>query len=390
MQLRRAVGALAVIASGGVARADDGKLLERASTEMAAYSDTDHVGVLTPSVAGHIENPTAGWSVDGSYLVDVVSAASVDIISTASRRWTEVRHAGQARGAYKSGDLGGSVEGSISSEPDYLSYAFGATAARDFDDKNFSLQLGYGYAHDTIGRTGTPFSVYSHGFSRHTITAGLTVLLDRRSVLALGADLEIDRGDASKPYRYIPLFDAVAAASVPAGATLDAVTRLRSPGSVLEQLPLTRDRFGLTARLAHRIPCWIACATVRLEGRVYGDSWALTAVSGDGRALFDLGRRWSLGPHLRYYVQSAVSFWKLAYVSTGGEVPALRTGDRELGRLMNLTGGASVRVAIGPSERVDAWVLGAYADMTYTAFFDDLYITRRASSLEALTLEARW
>jgi hypothetical protein len=98
----------------------------------------------------------------------------------------------------------------------------------------------------------------------------------------------------------------------------------------------------------------------------------------------------SLGPHLRYYVQSAASFWKLAYVSTGGDVPALRSGDRELGRLMNLTGGASVRVSIGPREHLDAWVLGAHVDGTYTTFFDDLYITRRTSLLEALTLEAQW
>ena len=390
MQLRAAVLVVAIVSVGAEAGADEGKLVERVATEMAAYADTDHVGVLTPSVAARIENPTAGWSVDGSYLVDVVSAASVDIISTASRRWTEVRHAGQARGAYKPGELGASVEGSISSEPDYLSYAVGAAAVHDFDDKNLSLELGYGYAHDTIGRTGTPFSVYSHGFARHTIVAGMTVLLDRRSVLALGADLEIDRGDASKPYRYIPLFSPAVAASVPAGATLDVVTRLRSPGSVLERLPPARDRFGLTARLAHRIPCSIACATVRLEGRIYGDSWALAAFSADAHALFDLGARWSLGPHLRYYVQSAVSFWKLAYVSTASDIPALRTGDRELGRLMNLTGGASLRVALGPSKRVDAWALGATMDVTYTAFLDALYITRRASALGALTLEAQW
>ncbi len=389
MQLRLALLATlvaAMLASVGSARADDGKLVERASTEVAAYSDTDHVAVLTPSVAGHVENPTSGWSVDGSYLVDVVSAASVDIVSTASRRWSEVRQAGSLRGAYKPGAWGGSVEASASSEPDYTAYAAGGYLTRDLDEKNLVLVLGYGFGHNVIGRTGTPFSVYSHAFDQHALSAGLTALVDRRTVLTLTADFTLASGDSSKPYRYIPLFSPAVAPSVPVGATLDVVTRLRLPASVLERLPLSRDRYGIGGRLAHRF----AHATARVEGTLYDDSWGLKAVSGDARVLYDLAPRWSVGPHLRYYVQSAVSFWQRAYVAGGGAVPAYRTGDRELGPLMNLTGGGTARWAIGPRSRIDAWVLGATIDATYTGFFDDLYIKRRVSALGALSLEASW
>ena len=386
MQLRSGLLAAAVLAWVSAADADDGKLVERASTDVAAYSDTDHVAVLTPSVAGHVENPTAGWSVDGSYVVDVVSAASVDIVSTASRRWSEVRHAGSVRGSYKPGAWGGSVEVSTSNEPDYVAYAAGGFLTRDLNEKNLSLIVGYGYGHNLIGRTGTPFSIYSHSFGQHAITAGLTSVVDRRTVVSLTADFTLDVGDSSKPYRYIPLFAPSVAPSVPAGATLDVVTRLRLPESVLERLPLSRDRFGVTARLANRFEH----ATARVEGTLYDDSWSLKAFAGDGRLLCDVSQRWSIGPHLRYYVQSAVSFWKLAYVATGNAVPALRTGDRELGPLMNLTAGGTARWAIGPRSRLDAWVLGATFDMTYTGFFDDLYIKRRTAALGALSLEASW
>src|SRR5271154_5550578 len=47
------------------ARADGSGLEVRASSEVGAYSDSDHVAVLTPSVAGHVASLTAGWSVDG-------------------------------------------------------------------------------------------------------------------------------------------------------------------------------------------------------------------------------------------------------------------------------------------------------------------------------------
>src|SRR6516165_2766653 len=94
---------------------------KRASMEFAGYNDSDHVTVLTPSIALGIEN-TSGASLHATYLVDIVSAASVDIVSTASTRWKEVRHAGTLEAEYKPHDFGVSIGTSVSSEPDYLSY----------------------------------------------------------------------------------------------------------------------------------------------------------------------------------------------------------------------------------------------------------------------------
>jgi len=378
------LGAIAIATTAPSARAEG--IVARAASEVAAYSDTDHVAVLTPSITGHVASPTAGWSVDGSYLVDVISAASVDIVSTASQQWTEVRQAGTLSATYKPHTLGASVLASVSSEPDYLSYAFGGTAQADFDERNVSVLVGYAYAHDTIGRTGTPFSVFSRTLEKHGVQASVTRVVDRSTLFSLALDMKLERGDPSKPYRYIPMFAPNVAASVPVGASLQVVTALRSPGRPLEQLPLERDRFALTAKLARRF----RRSTARVEARVYGDSWSLIGFTADGRYLVDLGRRFMIGPHARYYVQSAVSFWKLAYASDGTSVPALRTGDRELGPLMNLTGGGLARYAFGSMRDPDAWTLGADVDVTYTGFFDDLYITKRLASLVSLSVEARW
>jgi hypothetical protein len=378
-----AVGAMAGAPS--VARAES-PLTARASTEIAGYSDSDHVAVFTPSVAGHVENPTAGWSVDGSYLVDVISAASVDIVSTASTRWTEVRQAGALSGTYKPHDLGATVKGSISDEPDTLAFAAGGYVTADFDERNLTALVGYAYGRDTIGRTGTPFSVFSHDVDRHTITAGLTSVVDRATVVALAAEVEVDRGDASKPYRYVPVFGPAIAPTISRGASIDVVTRLRLSDRPREQLPLSRARFSATARLIRRL----APATVHVEARVYDDTWRLVAFSGDLRCPVDLAPRWSLGPHARGYVQSGASFWKLAYVAIGDSVPALRTGDRELGPLMNLTGGGSLEWLAGPASRPDAWTFGLHADVTYTGFFADLYVTERIAAVASFTAEAQW
>jgi hypothetical protein len=218
------------------------------------------------------------------------------------------------------------------------------------------------------------------------MNAGLTRLIDRRTVLAIATDVTIESGDSSKPYRYIPLFSPEVAPTVQAGATVQEVSRLRSPETVLERLPLSRDRFGVTARLARRTPR----ATIRLESSIYDDSWGIKAFSADGRELIDVGARFSLGPHVRYYVQSPATFWKLAYVTDGESVPAFRTGDRELGPLINLTLGARAKWDVGPASSPDDWSLVATFDATYTRFLDDLYITERVSALGALTLEASW
>lgn len=381
-----AVFAFAAAEAPGRARADGRSLAAHASAEVAGYSDTDHVAVLTPNVSGRVEDPTAEWSVEGSYLVDVISAASVDVVSTASSRWSEIRQAGSLSGTYKPHDLGGTLKASTSIEPDYLAFAAGGYLTADFDERNLSAIVGYAYGHDTIGRTGTPFSVFSHDLQRHTVTAGLTAVVDRFTILALGAELEIDAGDPSKPYRYIPLFAPSVAPSIPRGASLDLVTRLRLPDRPREQLPLSRTRFDATAHLARRFPH----ATVHLEGRAYDDSWQLGAFSSDLRVLADVGSRWSLGPHARYYVQSGASFWKFAYVGTADRVPAIRTGDRELGPLMNLTGGAALRWRAGPASDPEAWVVGLSGDVIYTAFLASLYVRDRVAAFAALTTEASW
>ena len=85
--------------------------------------------VFTPSMREHRERPRRGLSLNGHYLVDVVSAASVDIVSTASGRWNEVRQAGGLEGTYKPHEFGVTIAGAVSSEPDYFSYGVGGDHA---------------------------------------------------------------------------------------------------------------------------------------------------------------------------------------------------------------------------------------------------------------------
>jgi hypothetical protein len=376
--------ALAFFFAPGDSRADEANVTTRGSTEVAAYRDSVAVNVLTPSVGVSVESPTAGWGVNGRYLVDVVSAASPDIVATASPHWVEVRHAGTVGLKYKPDTFGIAASGSASYTPDYLSLGAAAQLTQELDEKNLTLLGGYGYGHDTIGRTGTPFSIFSHALVYHSISAGLSRIVNPGLVLGLYGDAILESGDQSKPYRYVPMFMPSDADALGRGASVDEVAKKRIAARPLEQLPLSRDRFALTGRLAWRFDT----TTLRLDERGYTDSWGLHASTTDMRYLVDLSERVTVWPHLRFHIQNGVNFWQRAYASTGAsDIPALRTGDRELGPLSNSGVGAGLRLALGHAGSVDDFVLTTTLDGTYTSFSDALYVTERYSGLFAVGVE---
>jgi hypothetical protein len=357
----------------------------RASTEVGGYIDSTATSVLTPSIGINVESPTAGWGVSGRYLVDIVSAASPDIVSTASPHWTEIRNAGNLGVRYKPGTFGVAVNASTSYTPDYLALSAGAQLTQDLDDKNLTLIGGYGYGHDTIGRSRTSFSVFSRTLDYHSITAGVSRVVNAGLVIGLYGDVVLENGDQSKPYRYIPIFTPAVAASIPVGASPTLVANSRIQPKPLEQLPLDRERYALTARLAWRGDNG---TTLRVEERGYADTWGLKASTTDARYFIDLSQRWTIWPHARFNVQNSVSFWKRAYSANGlNDLPALRTGDRELSSLWTGGGGGGVRVALGRAGAVDDLVLTTTIDAFYTSFADTIYVKERLSALAATALE---
>jgi hypothetical protein len=400
VRLSRAVaGAFLLIlaASGGGLAADehasvdiaDSPITTKASTEITGYTDSDHVNVVSPSIAASVSDVLAGWSISGHYLVDVVSAASVDIVSTASSKWVEVRNAGSAEGSMKVGDTTLGASGVFSSEPDYLSLAGGGTLTIDLLDKNLTPFLGLSYGQDQVGRTGLPRAFWR---TKETLGGqfGATFVVDRSTISSLQAEFIQETGYLAKPYRYVPLFAPAQAASIPAGASIAEVNANRLNVRAAEQVPSARHRFAVTSRLGRRFDA----ATLRLDERVYADTWGMLASTTDFRFIFDIGRRLTLWPHLRFHVQNQVVFWQRTYEAIPAAngalgIPAIRTGDRELGALYAATGGAGAKFKlVDDIER--PWSLVLEADTSYTRYLDALYITERNAVFSTLAVETEF
>src|SRR5262249_7003728 len=146
----------------------------------------------------------------------------------------------------------------------------------------------------------------------------------------------------------------------------------------LEQLPLSRERLAVTTRLAHRFDG----VTLRAEERLYGDTWGMPASTTDVRVYFDAGSRVLIGPTLRAHVQGKTGFYRRVYASNGpGDIPTVRTGDRELGALFSVSTGGLVRVGLASDPEPMDLALGLAIDGTYTSFADALYVTHRFAGL---------
>jgi tetratricopeptide (TPR) repeat protein len=371
-------------------------LVFRAGLEMAGYTDTTDVHVLTPAVNMGVSSPTSGWNVDASYLLDVVTAASPDIVSTASKSFKEKRHVVSASGGYKPGNYGAQVNGNVSSEPDYLSRTLGLALLGDLRDKTISPKLSFAYTWDTIGRAPMTFDTYSKSFTTVEIAPQTTFVINPTSLAVVGFTYQIERGDQSKPYRYIPMFEQAAdgspAVAVPRGASITEVNNLRLPIKPLEQLPTERDRYALAARYIKRVG---GSATLRLEERLYYDSWRTIATSTDGRYMIDLNQTFRVWPHLRVHFQNAASFYKrvpLAKINSDGtiDLPAYRSTDRELSTLLTVTAGGGSRITLSREGAKLQYGINLSVDAMYTRYFSAIYVTQRLAVYGAVGFDVEF
>jgi len=360
------------------------------SAEMSVYADTNAVTVFTPTAGASVESKTDAWSVSGHYLADIVSAASIDIVSTASPRWTEVRHEAALSAAYKPGPVGLRLSASVSREPDYLSISAGGLLLLELANKNVNPTFGYSITSDTAGRTGTPFAVFSQRLLVQSLTAATEFIVDRRTTALLEANGVLELGDSSKPYRFLPLFAPEVVPLIQPGASLAFVNEVRLPGRITERVPEQRVRFALSARFAHRFNT----TTLTLFERVYADTWGLFASTSEARYLWDVNERFVFWLSTRAHLQNSVFFWERAYAahlaSGAVVVPTYRTGDRELSSLISGSVGAGVRWNVGPRGNPQVTRLTLQADEMATQFRDALYIDGRLAHLVILQAESEF
>lgn len=368
----KAVLALAaVLSAGGEARAQDMRL----RLDTMVYHDDDHVNVVSPQVAASAALDDDGGEASATAVVDIVSAASVDVVSEATPGFIEVRQEADLRVSKHLGAWLPGLRYRYSHEPDYVSHGGGAHFERRLGSADTTLIGGFDLTHDDVLRHGTAAADFSRTLWSAAGEIGLTQVIDARTLVHAVYTLTVQDGYLEKPYRYVPLFDAAGlAAASAAGEPLSLATfdTYRLPERPPENVPDLRVRHALGLRGVRYLEA--VNGSFRLDYRIYLDDWGMWSHTGEAGLRVGLGDSFLAGLTSRTYYQTSVSFWQRAYeVSGAGVAPEWRTVDKELSRSLSETVAASAELRTGRFT----WEGDVAA--TYERFYDYLFLDSRTA-----------
>jgi hypothetical protein len=353
-----AAAALALTAGDVRAQADDSPA---AAVGLRVYADDDHVTVWSPSARAAATLPRA-VVVDVHATVDAVTAASIDVTSSASPySFSERRVEGGAGvaapvAAYQ--QVGGTVI--VSDEHDYTSLRVGARARAELARRNATLEVAYTAGFDQVGRAGDPTFARDRGEHRGVIS--LTQIVDRRGYLDVVVEGVRTTGYQSNPYRFVPV-------------TMAGVVAYALP----EAVPDVRNAVAASVRVRRAVGAtWFGHADYRLAR----DTWGVTSHTASARLLRGLADdAVLLGAEVRGYLQDGASFHRASYAGEVG-APVWRTRDHVLGAMRTITLGTTARVRL-PWRAAEA--TAALAWMRF-GWLDDPRQRRRDAVVSSLTV----
>jgi hypothetical protein len=241
-------------------------------------------------------------SLSASYYVDMVSNASIDVVTTASP-YKETRNEYNLGVDYVVRDATISVTTSNSKEPDYLAASTSIDIAQEVFGGMTTLALGYTRGHDKVGRKGEGlFDFATHWRYR----LGLTQILSPTWIASANIEAVSDDGFLGSPYRAARVF----------GTT------------VLERNPRTRSSRAFKFRVMGEVTPGNA---VRAEYRYFWDTWDIKAHTTELGYTRQFGDLWLVDWYGRYYTQNRALFYsdnatsETTYVSRNRQLSTYKT-----------------------------------------------------------------
>lgn len=225
-------------------------------------------------------------SVKANYYVDEVSAASIDVLTSASP-YSEERTEKSVGVDYLHGKAIYSLSYANSEENDFEANSVHMDVSQDFFGDLTTLSFGYSKGWDEVFRAGD--NQFAEEADRQHFRVNLSQILTRDLRLSIGHELITDEGYLNNPYR--------------------SVRYLTSPDSYSfepERYPETRTSEATSLRLSYYLP-WRA--GLHGEYRVYDDSWGIDASSWQVKLIQPLGRQWTLETRYRSYQQGDADFY---------------------------------------------------------------------------------
>lgn len=253
-------------------------------------------------------------SVTGQYYVDAVSAASVDVLATASA-YTEERTEYTVGVDYLYDRSIMSLGFTNSSENDFDANTVYFTVSQEFFGGMSTVTLGYAEGWDEVGRIGN--DNFSEDADRRNFQFGVSQVLTRNTLVGLDLEVVTDEGYLQNPYRQNRYLDPD-----------DANSFLYQP----ERYPETRASTSVAARAIYHLPFR---ASIRGEYRYFSDTWGIKAHTVELGYVHALNERWTLEGSVRYYSQGEADFYSDLFPYENSQTHLAR--DKEMSSLSGTT-----------------------------------------------------
>jgi hypothetical protein len=261
-------------------------LPEDRSDLMYHYYDGGGVTVHGPALLVR-QRVNDAVSLSGHYYMDMVSGASIDVVTTASP-YKDTRNEYGVGVDYLRANSIMSARMTQSKENDYTSDSFSLGVSHELFNGLTTLSLGYGQSQDTIGRVNESFL---ESADRYNFRIGVSQILSKTSLFGFAFEGVTDDGYLSNPYR-------VARVGV-GGATAP------------ENYPRTRDSQAFALRYLYGFSRdnQPVQRSLRLEYRYFQDTWDIHAHTLGFGIQRMFGPKWLGEFRYRYYTQTAASFY---------------------------------------------------------------------------------
>ena len=252
-------------------------------------------------------------SVVGNYYVDMVSSASIDVITTASP-YTEERKQWSLGMDYLHGNTTMRVNYVSSDESDYDAETVSFSVSQDMFGDLTTLTLGYALGDDLVGRSDDP--AFERNLDKQTYSIGVTQILTKNLISTLNFETVTDEGYLNNPYRSVRYADLGSAL----GYSFEP-----------ELYPNTRTSNALGLRARYYLPYR---AAIEGEYRYFIDTWDIEGHTAALTYIHPWGDFTFTGK-FRYHTQTGAHFYSDLF--SRSEATNFRGRDKELSALQSYT-----------------------------------------------------
>ena len=288
------------------------------------------------------------FSLKAGARVDMVSSASVDVVTQASPyKENRTEYIFGANILHKDTFIG--LDYINSSEPDYTSENLSIGLAHDLFDKNLTLDFRLKKGWDQVGKNGDPAFGWKD-FNRTAYFVGITQTLTPRWLVQFNYELTADEGFINNPYR-------------------NALTL--SNAWVPENYPDARTGHAWVAQTSMGFPSLkedgkgIRTTSLQLTYRYYDDTFGIRSHTGKSVVQHYFLQDWLLGVLYQYYQQKEATFY-------GDQLPdtqVFKARDKELSRFSDHRIGGSITYT--PRGGLWKWMENPFIKFTYSFMIFD-------------------